>query len=336
MKEITNFSNVMLNAIEHNILTNADLKDSSLAANYWLACHDLSQALVRANLSRTEKARSLNAWSVEDVVSEFTIWLEKKFDVQVNAILNPKHDKDGNVKKHNFNGYTTTMLVHFLNDSIAKYTVKEVIDSVDANNKKQRRTVNKKIKDDNGAEHNIYWTFDSMSRPISDGDDLTLGDTISSDKYQPETMSITKAESDAAKKGLYEYLCKLGRRKQYLGSLYVFIEDRLCENDYPSTLRSVLEIFNNIEAKSPAFQIAAQEAFIRAYNKDLATFVRFAKVKGINIKETNLYAKSFNDFGSKWHIDEATISHRRTEYKKTLANIMGVEIPKKFTKKSNI
>lgn len=339
MREITNFSNVMTTAINNNILTNEAMKNSFLFTDFWLACRGLAKALLKANFDRTAKVRKLKSWDFEDVVSEFSMHVEKKFETQVSAILSPKTDKNGNIIEHNFNGYNTTMLINFLNDNIGDYAIKKIEEYVDENNKKHYRTVNVKIFDNNGIAHNIYWDFDSLSHPISDDGALTLGDTLTSDTYNPEASAITKSDELAAKKESFDHLEKLCKMKTYLGSVYVYIEDKLIENCIPSSLESILEIFSNIEAKSPAFQLAAQRAFVHAYNNDLVKFIDFLSEKNISNDAVNFiltnYAKTFEDFGRGFHIDEDTIYHRRDEYKKAIAKIMGVEIPKKYTKKIN-
>lgn len=337
MKEITNFSNVITLAIKNNILTHDAMVNSFLFTEYWLACRDLAKAIVRANYSKTEKARKLKAWDFDDLVSEFSILLERKFETQVNAILNPSVDENGNFKKHNFNAYNTTMLANFLKNKIDKFAIKVTEEYVDENNKKHRRTVNAKVVDNNGVAHNIYWDVDSISRSISDDDNLTLGDTLTSDTYQPETTSIANADEIAARKESFEHLRKMCKMKSYLGCIYVYIEDKLIENCIPCSLKSILEIFNNIESKSHAFQIAAQKAFVRAYNNDLVNFVDFTSESEISDEAVDFiltnYGKAFSDFGRGFQLNEDTIYHRRDEYKKALAKIIGIEVPKKYKKR---
>lgn len=327
----------MKKAINNNILTNEAMRDSLLFSDYWFACYELAKALVKANYPKTEKARDLMSWDYEDLVSEFSIQLERKFETQVKAILNPRVDENGNITEHNFNGYNTAILKKFLIDKIDKYAIKTSKEYIDKNNKKHRITINLKKEDENGQQHNIYWEIDSMSRSISDDDSLTLGDTLESNTFYPEDSAIAMADKIESKAKSFEYLRKMCKMKAYLGCVYVYIEDKLIENYIPCSLESMLLIFKNIEKKSPAFQATAKKAFIRAYNNDLVSFVDFISENAISDDAENFifthYAKSFNDFGRVFNIDEDTIYHRRDEYKRALAKITGIEIPKKFKKK---
>lgn len=337
MREITNFSNIMTIAINNNILTNESMKNSDLFTIFWLACRDLSKAIVKANFAKTEKARKLMAWDYEDVVSEFSLLIERKFETQVKAILNAKMDGNARTKKHSFYGYATTMLLNFLNDVIERYAIKIKEDYVDENKQKHHRTVNAKTVDRLGVAHNIYWNFESMSRPISDDGTLTLGDTLVSDTYDPEATAIAKYYEISRKKEYFECLKKICAMKSYLGCAYVYIEDKLTEDSIPCSLKSVLEIFDKIEYKSPLFQLAAQKAFVRAYNNDLVKFVDSISENNISDEAVEFifthYAKTFEDFGRVNHIDADTIYHRRNEYKKALSRIKTIEASKKYAKK---
>ena len=336
MKEVTNFAKVMTKAIDNNILTNTALKENYLYTEYWLACHDLAEALVRANFNKTEMTRHFKSWDFEDVVSELSIQLVAKFETQINAILNPKVDDNGNIKKHNFNAYTTTTLTNFLIDNTDEYVIKETQKFIDDNGKVHRKTVNITKTDEKGKKHNVYWGFDSMSRPVSDDDSLTLGDTLASNAYNPEDIAIAKSEEMIRNAETFDHLKKMCKMKTYLGCVYVYIEDYLLQSSIPCSLDAMLMIFNNIESKSPAYQAAAQKAFVRAYNNDLVSFVNCLSEEEISDDATNFiftnYAKDFNDFGRDFHVDDDSIYHRRDEYKKTLAKIMEIEIPKKFKK----
>ena len=336
MKEVINFADVMANAIENNILTNTALKENSLYNEYWLACHDLAKALVRANYPKTEMTRHFMSWDYEDVVSELSILLVAKFETQIKAILNPKVDNNGNYKKHNFGAYTAAILSNLLIDRADVYARKKTVKYVDANGKMHRKTVNVKKTDENGKKHNVYWNFDSMSRPISDDGSLTLGDTLPSNAYNPEDLAIAKSEEMIRNAETFDHLKKMCKMKTYLGCVYVYIEDYLIQSSIPCSLDAMLMIFNNIESKSPAYQAAAKKALVRAYNHDLVSFVNLISENEINDEGTNFiftnYAKAFSDFGRDFHVDDDSIYHRRDEYKKTLAIIQGLEIPKKYKK----
>lgn len=340
MKAIDNYSKVMTKAINSNILTNEALNTSSLWLEYWLASEALAKAIIRMNYARTALVRELKCWDFDDLVSEFTYVLVEKFQTQINAMLHPKPDKNGITHAHNHNAYTTTIFKNFLNDNLKRYEVREkkelllkITKIVDKNNK-EHYIFGVTDKDANGNDVKAYWSHVYTSTPISDDENsLTLEDTLTSDAYAPEAIVIKKAE----KKEAFEHLKKMCKMKTYLGPAYVYIEDKLIENCIPCSLESILEIFNNIESKSPAFQLAAQRAFVRAYNADLVTFVNFVNDGKISDDSVEFiltnYGKTFHDFGRNFHIDKEKIFHLRDEWKKAIYKIKGIEVPKKFKKK---
>lgn len=337
MREINTYSYIMNEAIKSNTLTNDDLKNSSLYAEYWLACAELSKSIVRMNYSKTELIRAFKGWDFEDLCEEFAMVLVKKFQAQINAMLNPKPDEYGIVHAHNHNAYTTTIFTNWINDFLKKIEIKKKVRVTGPDNKEHYIYKNVTYKDINGNDVKAYYSVMSLSTPITDDNSLTLEDTLEDDTYNPEASAVTKSDVIAAKKKSFEYLKKMCKMKTYLGCVYVYIEDKLIENCIPCSLESILEIFNNIESKSPAFQLTAQRAFVHAYNNDLVKFVDSISDKEINDEGVDFilthYGKTFEDFGRGFHIDEDTIYHRRDEYKKTLAKIMGIEVPKKYIKK---
>lgn len=339
MEAIEIYSDVMSKAVKANVLTNDDLATSPLCMEYWNAARKLAKAIVSMNFSKTSLVRTLNCWEYDDLVSEFTCVLIKKFQAQIKAMLNPKMDENGVVYAHNHNAYTTTIFCNFLNDSLKRYEVKKKKRVVDNNNKEHHISVNVTNKDANGNDVKVYWNNVYTSTPIKNDDTtLTIGDTLESDVYNPETMAIADSEELEAKQTSFMTLEKLCKMKTYLGSVYVFIEDKLIESGISCSLESILAIFKNIEEKSPAFQAAAKRSFVRAYNNDLVSFVDSVSEneisdEGVRVILTN-YGKSFSDFGRDFHIDEDKIYHLRNEYKLAVAKINGVEVSKKFTKKS--
>lgn len=336
MKAIDNYSNVMTKAINSNILTNQALNTSSLCLEYWLASEALAKAIIRMNYSKTALVRELKCWDFDDLVSEFTYVLVKKFQAQIKAMLNPKPDENGITHAHNHNAYTTTIFKNFLNDNLKRYEVKKKV--IDENNKEHYISVNVTTKDANGNDVKAYWSHVYTSTPISDdANSLTLEDTLTSDAYAPEATVIKRAEESDAKKESFEHLKTMCKMKTYLGPAYVYIEDKLIENCIPCSLESILELFNNIESKSPAFRLAAQRTFVKAYNADLVAFVDFVSDGKISDDRVDFiltnYGKTFNDFGRNFHIDKEKISHLRDEWKKAIYKIKGIEVPKKFKKK---
>lgn len=337
MREINTYSYIMNEAIKSNTLTNDELKNSPLYSEYWLACAELSRAIVRMNYSKTELVRSFKGWDFEDVCAEFTMVLVRKFQVQIKAMLNPKPDKNGVIHAHNHNAYTTTIFSNWIYDLIKPLEIKRKQRVVDTDNKEHYRYQNVTYKDVNGNKAKTYYSIMSLSTPITDDNSLTIEDTLEDNTYNPETAAVAKSDEIAYKRESFEQLKKLCKVKTYLGCVYFYIEDKLIENSLPSSLESVLAIFNNIESKSPAFQLAAQRAFVHAYNNDLVKFLDSISEKNISDEEVDFilthYGKTFEDFGRGFRIDEDTLYHRRHEYKTSLAKIKGIEPPKKYTKK---
>lgn len=340
MKEINTYSYIMNEAIKSNTLTNDDLKNSSLYTDYWLACSEVATSIVRMNYQKTKLVRSSKDWDFEDLCVEFAIVLVRKFQAQINAMLNPKLNEYGVIQAHNHNAYTTTIFTNWIKDLLKPLEIKKKQCVIGTDNKEHYIYKNVTYKDLNGNEAKAYYNVMSLSAPIINDNSLTIEDTLEDDTYNPESSAVAKADEIAAKKESFEQLKKMCKMKTYLGCVYIYIEDMLVENCIkPRSLESILKIFNNIESKSPAFQLAAQKAFVRAYNNDLVKFVDSISERDIDDEGVAFilthYSRTFEDFGRRFHIDENTIYHRRNEYKKTLAKINGIEISKKYVKNIN-
>lgn len=232
MNTIDKYSNVLERAIHSNVLTNEDIKKTNLYSEYWLVCQELSNLIVRYRYGFTELARTLCNLDYEDIVSEFTIILTRKFEAQVRAILNPRVDKYGNVIKHSHMAYVSSIFTRYILDILKMYEVRPI--------KEEKTDTPKK-----------YWSNTSSSSPISDEDDsITILDFLSGKTDIPgEELLIRDAMQDSlmivSKKNKSNRLTMLALlydlEEEYLG-----INDDVRNKIYNSAkYSSIVDFYNN-------------------------------------------------------------------------------------------
>lgn len=336
MNVFEQYDEIMLKAIETKLFTNDDLAANPLNVEFWIAAEKLARCIVSKNYSKTELIRTLNCWNYEDLISEFTLMLVRKFQTQIYRMLHPKPDKNGITHPHNHYAYTKRMFDNFIDDNLKRYEVKIKQIVMDANQKKHNVSVNVTTKGANGNDVKLYISKVSTATPITADGSLTLGDTLPSDTYNPELLAIKKNDEISARNETFEIFKKMFHKKKYLGSLYIYIADRLMMNGISCSLKSILEIFSEVDPKLPASHLAAQKALIKAYNSDLDRFIMFFNNNKISNDNSMsmYYAHSIEDFGRDFSINKGKISHLRGEYKSTIRKITRIDEPKKYTKKS--
>ena len=336
MREINTYSYIMNEAIKSNTLTNDDIKNSSLYADYWLACAELSKSIVRMNYSKTELVRAFKGWDFEDLCEEFTMVLVKKFGTQINAMLNPKPDEYGIIHAHNHNAYTTTIFTNWINDFLKKLEIKKKVRVTGIDNKEHYIYKNVTYKDVNGNEVKAYYSIMSLSTPITDDNSLTMEDTLEDDTYNPEKTYMAKNDEMTSNADSFETLKKMLKAKQYLACIYVYIEDELIKRGIGCSYETMMTLFAKAES-NPDLLLNAQKALVAAFNTDLDKYVTTITTN-VNNEDVRAFissssASDFSDFGRSFTMNDDSVYHRRDEYKRCISRIKGIDKPKKYTKK---
>ena len=336
MREINTYSYVMNEAIKSNTLTNDELRNSSLYSDYWLACAELSRAIVCMNYSKTGLIRSFKGWDFEDLCVEFAMVLVRKFHTQISAILNPKPDEYGVIRAHNYNAYTTKMFSNWINDLIKPLEIKRKQHVIGTDNKEHYISKCVTYKDVNGNEAKAYYSVMSLSTPITDDNSLTMEDTLEDDTYNPEKAMIAKDDDMASNADAFETLKKMLKVKQYLGCIYVYIEDELIKRGIPCSCEAMKSLFAK-SGSNPNALLNAQKALVAAFNVDLVKYVTTITTNVSNEDVEAFIASSsasdFRDFGRSFTINDDSIYHRRNEYKLCISRLKRISAPKKSTKK---
>ena len=325
MKSIKAFESVVSAAIKNGIRTNEDLKNSKYFEPYCLACFAVSKEYARMTHEKNNLPKELKVWDNEDISEELCIFLITKFHTITDAVLNPEKDEAENSKKHNHKSYIMTAFSNKLAESVRKYMEKEEI----VNEKTNRRNrVNATKIDEFGNTTNVYIRTTSLSTPVSETGDITLGDTLSN-----ESRSAGNDIDALLNKMEYlEWLKSVYSKHTYIGQVYVLINDILSAYRLSSSLQSMLEMFEGIEEKTAEERRLVESALIRAFNEDLYRCVYLLN-NGMSDKEAEYilthYARSYNEFGRNFVLTRDKVYHLRSLNLDDIIEFTGYQRPVK-------
>lgn len=321
MNGLSTLEEIITMAIAEGIYTTEDLRKSNFVTDYWIASETVAKSLDNLYYTRTEAPKAVKGWADEDVISEFRDHLVKKYEKIAQKIVNPEPNKDGLIEEFSYNGYITEMFTNFLNSTLRKPEIKITVVQVDENNKKKFVTKALTKTDVYGKEKKQHYKFESLFKPTSDEDEsLCLGDTLISDIGLPEQNCIEKLTLNRRK---FDRL-QLVSKHTYLCQMYVYIEDCLDEEGYPSTMETSMAYYQYLMDTEGGLNEEFKKYFVDAYNHDFMIFMKCFSDGTKNASSVRFikehFANDFSDFGRNFDLSSNRIQHLRNYNKKEITD----------------